>query len=99
MQTNEAHPQERTAREMLTQSPGLFVGVAGDVAVYYDSTERAFAVIGNDGDAERVELDETPFATPAEYCAHIRNQRGWDTGPRIGGSLTEDFRRGLVAAR
>jgi len=99
MKPNDAHPQERTARELLTQNRPLFVGTADEVAVYWDSYERAFAAIDVDGNADTVELSETPFATPGEYCGHIAKRHGWDVGPRIGGSLVGDLRRAVEATQ
>lgn len=95
MATTQTHPQERTARELLTQRP-LFVGTADDVAVYWDGYERTFAVVTEDGDATTVPLADTPFATPREYCDHIQDERGWDVGPRIGGTIVDDLERALA---
>ncbi|RLM42336.1 hypothetical protein DVK00_14765 [Haloarcula sp. Atlit-47R] len=95
MTESELHTQERTARELLTQQP-LFVGTADEVAVYWDGYERTFAVVTEDGDATTVPLAETPFDTPAQYCEHVRDERGWDVGPRIGGSIVDDLKRALA---
>ncbi len=92
------HVQERTAREMLTQRPH-FLGTAGDAAVYWDGYERAFAIVADDGDAERVELAETPFDTPRQYCDEIGERRGWDTGPHIGGTIADDIESAVEAAQ
>jgi len=94
--TDAVHPQERTARELLTQSPGLFVGTSDGLAVYYDSYERAFAIVNADGDGEKLKLSETEFSTPGEFCDDIDN---WDVGPRIGGSLADDIARVAEAAQ
>jgi len=88
--------QERTARELLTQSPGLFVGEADGLAVYYDSTERAFAIVNADGEGEKLKLAETEFSTPGEFVEDVDN---WDVGPRIGGSLVGDLRRAVEATQ
>lgn len=95
MTDSELHAQERTARELLTQRP-LFVGTADEVAVYWDGYERTFAVVTEDGDATTVPLSDTPFATPREYCDHVQDERGWDVGPRIGGTIVGDLKRALA---
>ena len=100
MATTQSNPQERVARELLTQSPGLFVGVDGDgCAHYWDSYERAVAAVPRgaclvDG-AEKFELAQTPCRTLADWCEHVRGQRGWAVGPRVGGSLVGDLVRGF----
>ena len=93
--TDTEHTQERIARNLLTQEP-LFVGTAGDVAIYWDGYERTFAVVTREGDHETVALADTPFDTPAQYCEHVARERGWDVGPNIGGSLMDDLARGLA---
>jgi len=51
--TTDAHPQERTARELLTQD-SLFLGVDGEGAAHYwDSYEFAVAVVAADALAGR----------------------------------------------
>lgn len=100
MATTQCDPQERIARELLTQSPGLFLGVDGDGDTHYwDSYEFAVAVVPRDGcsvgDAEKFELSETPCDTLADWCDHVRGKRGWDIGPRVGASLVGDLVRGL----
>jgi len=95
MRNTDSHPQERTARELLTQRP-LFVGTADEVAVYWDGYERTFAVVTADGDADTVALADTPFDTPAQYCDQIGDERGWDVGPRIGGTIVDDLKRALA---
>jgi len=94
------HRQERTARELLTQRP-LFLGVDGDDAAHYwDGYERAVVIVPRDAettaDADRYELAETPIDTLAQWAAHVRTQRGWATGPRIGGSIVDDLREQLA---
>jgi len=95
-----AKPQERIARELLTQSPGLFVGVDGDGAAHYwDSYERAVAVVPRDAetsaDATVYELADTPLTTLGQWCDHTRTKRGWDVGPHVGGSLVTDLLGGI----
>lgn len=97
----DAHAQERIARQLLTQSPGLFVGVDGDGAAHYwDSYEAAVAVVPRNAtdttDATKHELADTPIDTLGQWCDHVRTQRGWATGPKVGGSLTDDLRRALA---
>jgi hypothetical protein len=95
--TTDAHPQERTARELLTQDP-LFLGLDGEGAAHYwDSYEFAVAVVATDGDAEKVELSETPFGTLARWCEYTNDERGWSVDPHVGGSLVGDLVRGLDA--
>ncbi|RLM89991.1 hypothetical protein [Haloarcula sp. Atlit-7R] len=98
MATTQSNPQERTARELLTQGRPLFLGVDGDGAAHYwDSYEFAVAVVEADGKAEKVVLAETPFETLAEWCEYTRGERGWDVGPYVGGSLVGDLVRGVEA--
>jgi len=87
-----SHPHERTARQLLTQSRPLFLGVDGDGAAHYwDSYEFAVAVVPRDADgingAERHELADTPLDTLGQWCEHVRDKRGWEIGPRVGTSL------------
>jgi len=94
------HPHERIARELLTQSPGLFLGVDGqNAAHYWDSYERAVAVVPRDAqttaDADVFELADTPIDTLGQWCDHVRDKRGWEVGPHVGGSLVEDIREAL----
>ncbi len=64
--TTDAHPQERIARELLTQSRPLFLGVDGEGAAHYwDSYEFAVAVVATEDHAEKVALAETPYETLA----------------------------------
>ncbi|WP_324666065.1 hypothetical protein [Haloarcula sediminis] len=102
MPTTQANSQERIARQLLTQSPGLFLGVDGEnCAHYWDSYEFAVAVVPRDAaavdDAEKFELKETPLATLGEWCEHVRGRRGWDVGPRVGGSLVGDLAQAVEA--
>ncbi|WP_262181561.1 hypothetical protein [Haloarcula laminariae] len=102
MTTTQANPQERIARELLTQSPGTFIGVDGDGAGHYwDSYERAVAVVPRDAesaeDAETFELDETPLATLGDWCEYVRGERGWEIGPHVGGSLVGDLAQAVDA--
>ncbi|MFU1783855.1 hypothetical protein ACM16X_21040 [Haloarcula japonica] len=62
-----------------------------------DSYEFAVAVVTADGDAEKVELSETPFETLGEWCEYTRGKRGWGVGPHVSGSLVGDFVRGVEA--
>ena len=101
MPTDEPHPQERIARELLTQSPGTFLGVDGDGAAHYwDSYEQAAAVVPRDATetaaAEKHTLAQTPLDTLGQWCDHVSNTRGWDVGPKVGGSLVDDLLRGVV---
>jgi len=102
MATTQANSQERIARQLLTQSPGTPVGVDGEnCAHYWDSYEFSVAVIPRDAesveDAETFELEETPLATLGDWCDHVRRKRGWDIGPRVGGSLVGDLVRAVKA--
>ncbi|WP_367175653.1 hypothetical protein [Haloarcula rubripromontorii] len=98
MATTQSNPQERTARELLTQGRPLFLGVDGEGAAHYwDSYEFAVAVVTVDGDAEKVELAATPFETLSEWCEYTRSERGWETGPNVGGSLVGDLVRAVEA--
>lgn len=102
MPTTQANSQERTARQLLTQSPGMFIGVDGDGAGHYwDSYESAVAVVPRDAesveDGEKFELEETPLATLGEWCEHVRDTRGWNVGPHVGGSLVGDLVRVVEA--
>jgi hypothetical protein len=92
MTTTQSNPQERIARELLTQCRPLFLGVDGEgCAHYWDSCEFAVAVVTADGQAETVELSETSFETLSEWCEYTREERGWDIGPHVGGSLVGDL--------
>ena len=96
--TTEQHPQERIARELLTQGRPLFLGVDGEGAAHYwDSYEFAVAVVTTNDDAEKIPLAETPYETLAGWCEYTRSERGWDIGPHIGGSLVGDLVRGVEA--
>jgi hypothetical protein len=96
--TTDAHPQERTARELLTQGRPLFLGVDGEGAAHYwDSYEFAVAVVASDDRAEKVALADTPFETLAEWCEYTQDERGWAVGPHVGGSIVDDLVRGLNA--
>jgi len=98
MATTQSNPQERTARELLTQGRPLFLGIDGEGAAHYwDSYEFAVAVVAADGDAEKVELVDTPFETLGAWCEYTRSERGWDIGPHAGGSLVDDLVRGVEA--
>ena len=102
MTTTKANHQERIARQLLTQSPGTFIGTDGEnCAHYWDSYEFAVAVVPQDTesveDAETFELEETPLATLGDWCEHVRRKRGWDIGPRVGGSLVGDLVRAVEA--
>ena len=98
MATTQSNPQERTARELLTQGRPLFLGVDGEGAAHYwDSYEFAVAVVTANGDAEKVELAATPFETLGQWCEYTRSERGWATGPNVGGSLVGDLVRAVEA--
>jgi len=87
----EPDPYESVAQDVLTQRHPLYVGMADGAAVWWDLYERTFAII-DDEDVLTVELSSTPFETPAAYCReHVAARRGWDVGPRFGGSLVEDM--------
>ncbi|MBX0296670.1 hypothetical protein [Haloarcula nitratireducens] len=97
MATTQANPQERIARNRLTQDPS-FIGVDGENAAHHwDSYESAIVVVDEDLNAEKFELDETPCQTLQDWCEHTRQQRGWDIGPRVGGSLVGDLVGGVEA--
>ena len=94
--TTDAHPQERNARELLTQSRPLFVGVDGEGAAHYwDSYEFAVAVVATKDHAEKVELADTPYETLAGWCGYTQDKRGWAVGPHAGGSIVDDLVRRL----
>lgn len=85
---------------MLTQRP-TYLGLDADGAAHYwDSYEFAVAVVPTDAettaDADRYDLADTPCATLDQWCEHVRTQRGWDVGPRVGGSLTDDLQCALA---
>ena len=89
---------DRPVRELLTQGRPLFLGVDGEGAAHYwDSYEFAVAVVGPDGEAEKVVLSETPFETLSDWCEYTRSERGWDVGPHVGGTLVGDLVRGVEA--
>ncbi|WP_135305488.1 hypothetical protein [Haloarcula amylovorans] len=97
MATTQANPQERIARDRLTQQP-CFVGIDGDDAGHYwDSYESAIVVVDPDLNTEKFELDETPCQTLRDWCEHTRQKRGWSVGPHVGGSLVGDLVRGVEA--
>ena len=101
MSKKQANPQEVIARKLLTQSPGLFVGVDGDGAAHYwDSYEAAIAVVPEDAtdttDATKHQLAETPIDTLGQWCRHVNDKRGWEVGPHVGGSVVEDLRLALA---
>ena len=74
------------------------MSVDGDGAAHYwDSYEFAVAVVSTDGDAEKVELVDTPLETLSEWCEYTRSERGWATGPNVGGSLVGDLARAVEA--
>ncbi|AUG49413.1 hypothetical protein BVU17_17670 (plasmid) [Haloarcula taiwanensis] len=94
--TTDAHPQERIARELLTQSRPLFLGVDGEGAAHYwDSYEFAVAVVASEDHAEKLQLAETPYDTLGEWCEYTQDERGWAVGPHVGGSLVGDIARRL----
>ncbi|WP_135306380.1 hypothetical protein [Haloarcula amylovorans] len=89
--TTDPNPQEQRARELLTQRP-TFLGTDGnDYAHYWDSYEYAVAVVAPNGNAEKHALDETAYANLSQWCEHVRDKRGWETGPHVGGSLVDDL--------
>jgi hypothetical protein len=91
MSTTQANPQERTARELLTQGRPLFLGVDGEGAAHYwDSYEFAVAIVADD-DSAKVDLADTPFDTLAQWCEYTRTERGWDVGPHVGNSLVDQL--------
>ncbi len=50
------------------------------------------------GNAEKVVIAVTPFDTLSEWCEYTREERGWDTGLHVGGSLGGDPLRSLDAS-
>jgi hypothetical protein len=95
------HDQERIARERLTQRP-LFLGVDGDgSAHYWDGYERAAVVVPEDAettdDADRFDLDDTPLTSLRGWAEHVRNKRGWETGPRICSSIVDQLAEAIEA--
>jgi len=55
------------------------------------------AVVAADGDAEKVELAETPFEMLSEWREYTHSEQGWDIGPHVGGSLVDDLVRAVEA--
>jgi len=100
MPTTQPNPQERIARQLLTQT-GTPIGTdAENCTHYWDSYEQAVAVVPRDAtdtaDADRFDLADTPCETLGQWCEHVRSQRGWDVGPRVGGTIVEDLQRALA---
>ncbi|MHC3382091.1 hypothetical protein [Haloarcula sp. H-GB5] len=96
--TTEEHPQERTARELLTQGRPLFLGVDGEGAAHYwDSYEFAVAIVARDGQGETVALADTPYDTLKGWCNYTEDERGWTVGPHVGGSLVDDLAQRVEA--
>jgi len=90
MATTHAHPQERTARQLLTQEP-LFLGIDGQgTAHYWDGYEQAVALVEDDESA-RLPLADTPFQSLSAWCEYVRTERGWQEEPRVGGSIVDDL--------
>jgi len=97
MVTRQATPQERIARNLLTQRPH-FLGVDGaDAAHYWDGYEQAVVVIQDD-EVTKVELDETPFGVLSEWTKYTHQERGWTVGPHVGGSIVDDLMNALEAS-
>jgi hypothetical protein len=97
MVTKKATPQERIARNLLTQRPH-FLGVDGADAIHYwDGYEQAVVVI-QDEEVAKVELAETPFNMLSEWTEYTHEERGWTVGPRVSGSIVDDLVNGLVAS-
>lgn len=97
MVTRKLTPQERIARDLLTQRPH-FLGVDGaDAAHYWDGYEQAVVVIQGD-EVAKVELAETPLQTLSEWTKYTREERGWSVGPHVGGSIVEDLVNALEAS-
>jgi hypothetical protein len=66
------------ARELLTQRP-VYLGTDAEGAEHYwDSYEYAVAVVPTDAkaDADRYDLADTPLETLADWCEHVRSERG-----------------------
>ena len=97
MVTRKATPQERIARNLLTQRP-LFLGVDGaNAAHYWDGYEQAVVVIQDD-EVAKVELAETPFEMLSEWTKYTHEERGWTVGPHVGGSIVDDLVNALEAS-
>jgi hypothetical protein len=101
MTITQANPQERIARELLTQRP-LFLGVDGENADHYwDGYERAAAVVPEDAetteDADRFNVADTPLTSLRGWAEHVRNKRGWETGPRICSSIVDQLAEAIEA--
>jgi len=96
MATTQANPQERIARERLTQRP-TFIGVDGEGGAHYWSSYEQTVVVVEGRDAETVKLAETPFATLGEWCEYTHDERGWEIGPHVGGSLVGELVRAVEA--
>jgi len=96
MVTRKVTPQERIARELLTQRP-LFLGVDGaDAAHYWDGYEQAVVVI-HENEVVKVELADTPFEILWEWTEYTQEERGWTVGPHVGGSIVDDLVNALEA--
>jgi hypothetical protein len=97
MVITEANPEERIARERLTQRP-LFLGVDSNGATHYwDSYEYAVVVGDEEPESEKFEYAATPCQTLADWCVHIRRKRGWEIGPNVGSSMVTDLVRAVKA--
>ena len=97
MITRKSTPQERIARDLLTQRP-QFLGVDGaDAAHYWDGYEQAVVVIQDD-EVAKVELAETPFDMLSEWTECTQGERGWTVGPHVGGSIVDDLMNALEAS-
>jgi len=96
MVTRKSTPQERIARDLLTQRPH-FLGVDGANALHYwDGYEQAVVVIQDD-EAAKVKLVETPFQMLSEWTEYTHEERGWTVGPHVGGSIVDDLVNALEA--
>ncbi|WP_324666116.1 hypothetical protein [Haloarcula sediminis] len=97
MVTRKATPQERIARDLLTQRP-LFLGVDGASATHYwDGYEQAVVVIQDD-EVAKVKLTDTPFLTLSGWTEYTHEERGWTVGPYVGGSIVNDLVSALEAS-
>ena len=89
-----ANQQERIARSHLG-SQTLFIGVDANGAAHYWNYYTETICVVEDGDATLYELAETPCTWLSDWCQHVRNKRGWDIGPHVGGSLVGDLEAAL----
>jgi len=95
MATTQSHPEERTARELLSRR-AHYLGTDGEgTAHYFDWYSRELALIEADQETT-LNLDETPFDTLRGWVEYTRQERGWAAEPNISSSVTGQL-KGAVA--